>query len=263
MTHANTTYEVRELEIERQPGEKLVMFAGDIHGNLEHAIWLFDVARKNNVDLIISCGDFGYWPHKPWGKKFLAAVNRLAEGTGIRFMWVDGNHENHDYIDQLVKIRGNENPIPTPSEWVQYIPRGCRFEYNGYTLMGFGGAWSVDWRDRQLGDTWWKQETITQEQVDALEDEPVDILISHEAPFGKEISYKDEILTSIVQRELMLEIQNKVNPAYHICGHHHTRASWMSGPTEVHVLGRDEMGEESILILRLAAPATESEIDDE
>jgi Icc-related predicted phosphoesterase len=168
-------------------------------------------------------------------------------------MWFDCNHENHDAIDNLTKIHGKANPIPTPSEWLQYIPRGCRFNYNGYTLMGFGGAWSVDWDKRELGETWWKQETITQDEVDALDDEPVDILISHEAPFGKEISYKDEIITSIIQRELMLEIQNKVNPAFHICGHHHTRATWESGVTRVHVLGRDEMGEESVLFLNLPA----------
>lgn len=240
--------------------EKIVMFAGDIHGNLNHAIELFDVARKSNVDLIIACGDFGYWPHTKWGMKFLKSVEHLAKGIGVPLYWVDGNHENHDAIDNLVQIHGNKNLIPTPSEWVMHIPRGCRFDFNGFTFMGFGGAWSWDWNHRELGETWWKQETITQEQVDALDDEPVDVLITHEAPFGKNISYKDDIITSVVQRELVLEVQNKVNPAFHICGHHHIRETWMSGITEVHVLGRDGSGNESVLFLKF--PKNEMDEDE-
>lgn len=230
---------------------KRVMFAGDIHGNLEHAEWVFGHAVKNGVDVIIACGDFGYWPHYSWGKKFLNKVARMATDTNIVFYWIDGNHENHDLIDELVAKHGADNPIPMYSDNLLYIPRGCRFDLNGYTIMGYGGAYSVDWNRRELGISWWAQERINEYKIAEIDEEKVDILVTHEAPFGEEISYKDEIPISVRQRELVLEIQNIVNPDLHVCGHHHTRANWKSGITDVHVLGRDEMGEESVLIIDL------------
>ncbi len=225
-----------------------IMFAGDIHGDEKHLFWLFDHAVQNEVDHIISAGDFGYWPHLKWGKHYLEKVNTFAEATGIPLYWVDGNHENHDWLDALREALGDENPIPTTTEWVKWIPRGCRFTLNGYTFMGYGGAYSVDWEDRQLGHSWWKQELINPYHLDNLSDDPVDVLITHEAPLGKEISYKDDIPVSVAQREFVLDIQNKVVPRLHVCGHHHVRETWTSNETEVHVLGRNEMGEESVLI---------------
>lgn len=226
-----------------------VMFAGDIHGDLTHLKWVFQHAVENDVDHIISAGDFGYWPHIGWGADFLEKANKFAEATGIPLYWVDGNHENHDLLDALREKHGDDKPIPTNTEWVKWIPRGCRFDLNGHTFMGYGGAYSVDWEDRQLGRSWWKQELINPYHLDSLSDEPVDVLITHEAPLGKEISYKDDIPISVFQRELVLDLQNKVLPRVHICGHHHVREFWINNETEVHVLGRNEMGRESVLIM--------------
>lgn len=228
-----------------------VMFAGDIHGNLDHAKWLFRHAEENSVDIIIACGDFGYWPHISWGEKFVQSIGRMAQETQIKFYWVDGNHENHDLIDDLVKTHGADSPIPLDNDWFYYIPRGCRFDINGYKVMGYGGAYSVDWEYRTEGISWWRQELINEYALDEIANEKVDILVTHEAPLGKEISYKDEIPVSVHQRELVSLIQSKVTPDLHVCGHHHTRETWNNGDTEVHVLGRDDMDEESVLIIEL------------
>lgn len=225
-----------------------IMFAGDIHGNVSHLEWLFRHAKKNEVDTIIACGDFGYWAHLAWGRKYLNTCARLAEKNNIPVLWVDGNHENHDLLDELREKHGDSAPIPTPNEWVKWIPRGCRFDINGWVFMGYGGAYSVDWKERVLGHSYWRQELINPYHIDNMDDSEVDVLITHEAPFGKELTYKDDIPVSVAQRELVLEIQQKVNPSLHVCGHHHTRATWQSGDTEVHVLGRDTMKAESVLI---------------
>jgi Icc-related predicted phosphoesterase len=226
-----------------------VMFAGDIHGNLDHAEWLFGHAREQGVNVIIACGDFGYWPHYRWGEKFLNAVAEMAEKNDIKFYWVDGNHENHDLLDDLVETHGADNPIPMYNENMNYIPRGCVFTIGSKKIMGYGGAYSWDWKHRELGLSWWKQELINDYKVDELPEQKVDILVTHEAPLGKQISYKDDIAISVHQRELVSEIQSKVNPALHVCGHHHTRETWNNGDTEVHVLGRDEMEADSVLII--------------
>lgn len=226
-----------------------IMFAGDIHGNMEHADWLFDHAVDNKVDVIIACGDFGYWPHYGWGKRFINSVERMARKNGIKFYWVDGNHENHDLLDELVEENGADAPIAMGSEWLNYIPRGCVFTIGSKKIMGYGGAYSWDWKHRELGISYWKQELINDYKVAELPEQKVDILVTHEAPLGKQISYKDDIAISVHQRELVSEIQEKVSPSLHVCGHHHTRETWNNGDTEVHVLGRDEMEAESVLII--------------
>ena len=228
-----------------------VMFAGDIHGNLEHAEWLFDHAVENEVNVIIACGDFGYWPHYRWGEKYLNAVAKMAKKNNIQFYWVDGNHENHDILDELVEKHGSDNPIPMYNDNLRYIPRGCVFTIGSKKIMGYGGAYSWDWKHRELGISWWKQELINDYKVAELPEQKVDILVTHEAPLGKEISYKDDIPISVHQRELVSEIQQKTNPSLHVCGHHHTREIWQNGDTEVHVLGRDEMEAESVLIIEI------------
>ncbi|MFM7263697.1 MAG: metallophosphoesterase [Acidimicrobiales bacterium] len=234
-----------------------IMFAGDIHGEREHLEWVFAQAARSGAKAIIACGDFGYWPHIKWGQQFLDLAEELAAEHGITLYWVDGNHENHDLLDELVALHGAQNPIPVAGPGVLYVPRGCMFTIDGVTLMGFGGAYSVDWKQRRAHVSWWEQELVTREQVDALVPTKVDILVTHEAPLGRMISYKDGIPESVAQRELVQEIEDKVLPALHVCGHHHTRETWTNGDTRVEVLGRDGMDDESVLVLDLAAFATE------
>lgn len=236
--------------------DQRVMFAGDIHGNMKHAEWVIAHASANDCTHIISVGDFGYWVHLPFGRQFVNRVAKLAEKAQIKFLWIDGNHENHDLLRDLTDKFGTDNPIPTPNEWLQYIPRGCRFTIAGNIIMGYGGAYSVDWLQRVEGQTWWRGELINPFDVDLLDDEIVDILVTHEAPYnnGEKITYKDDIQVSIAQRHLVKEILDKVTPQYHICGHHHTRVDWVDRETltEVSVLGRDDMGDDSVIILDMA-----------
>jgi len=225
-----------------------VMFAGDIHGNTNHAKWVFDTAVQNKCTHIIACGDFGYWVHLPRGVKFVNTVAKLAKEANIKFLWVDGNHENHDILRDLVNEHGDTEPINTPNEWVQWIPRGCRFVIGDTTFMGYGGAYSVDWKQRVEGESWWRGELINPFHIDGLSDDPVDVLVTHEAPLGKQISYKDQIPVSVSQRALVSELVEKVQPSVVVCGHHHVRESWNIGITEVNVLGRDDMDTESVMI---------------
>lgn len=225
-----------------------VLFAGDIHGDINHAQWVIETAHNTECTHIIACGDFGYWVHMPRGQKFVNAVANMAKKHNIKFLWVDGNHENHDILRDLADEHGDDAPINTPNEWVQWIPRGCKFQIGTTTFMGYGGAYSVDWMQREEGLSWWRGELINPYHVDLLDDEHVDILVTHEAPLGKEISYKDDIPVSVAQRALVSEIVNKVTPDVVVCGHHHTRATWHIGETEVNVLGRDGMGVESVLV---------------
>jgi Icc-related predicted phosphoesterase len=105
---------------------------------------------------------------------------------------------------------------------------------------------------REPSVTFWAQELVTREQVDALTAQKVDILVTHEAPQGMRLGHKDSSPESVAQRDLVQEIQDKVQPALHVCGHHHVQASWTNGGTEVRVLGRDGMNDLSVMLVDLA-----------
>lgn len=232
-----------------------IAFAGDIHGNTTHLHWVFAQAAQHDVTHIVSVGDFGFWPHTVAGRAFIDSAARLTKTTRIKLLFIDGNHENHDVLHELVQDAGRSNPIQI-SHQLFFIPRGCVTHIDGHTVMGWGGAVSVDKRWRQAGTSWWDRESISVHDVDSFTfPANVDILVTHEAPVGEWLSYKDDVsddpvfAESSFQRQLVTEIQQKVQPKLHICGHHHTRVTWCEGDTVVHVLDRDGTGKNSLLII--------------
>jgi len=237
-----------------------IMFAGDIHGNTDHMEWLANKAFYNDIEVIISCGDFGFWPHKEWGQHFLDRTDYLLSQAGAELFWVDGNHENHDFLDDLRSSYGDSEPIWT-SDRTRWVPRGCVFDLGELSLMGYGGAWSVDWEERTEGKTWWPQETIDEGHVNQIAEQKVDILVSHEAPLSAEdgiLSYKDVYSESLEQRRLITEVARRVKPDLVMCGHHHLRETFLADTPHhsvVNVLGRDEMDDESVFVLEATKAA--------
>jgi predicted phosphodiesterase len=227
-----------------------ILFAGDIHGSQSHLAFVYKTAKANGCDAIWACGDFGYWPHYESGRRFLDAVDLMFEATGIPLYWTDGNHENHDRLDELVAEFGAGEPIGTSlgSKWV---PRGCRVEWDGVRFMSYGGGYSVDWQRRRLGESWWSQELVSERHVLGLSDDPVDVLVTHDTPLGARLSYKDDIPESVDQRRILSLLVDKVQPHLVFSGHHHVRATFLSKTPKgweatVRVLGRDTMGSLSV-----------------
>lgn len=232
-----------------------VLFAGDIHGSPSHLDWVMREAHAQRADLVVPVGDFGFWPHLNSGQRYLTRAHKLADRYGIPIWWVPGNHENWDTIDDLVDAYGLDAPIPT---WTKYVAKERRglvcllgrpsiVELGAARAVALGGAWSVDWQYREPGYSWWPQEVLTAEHLDALEAlDPlgggrVDLLIAHEAPDGPTLSYKDEVAVSIEQREIVAAAMDRLRPKLVVSGHHHTRLTWWdeASGARVEVLNRD------------------------
>lgn len=232
-----------------------VMFCGDVHGSVRHFEFLVGEAVKRDVSLLVACGDFGFWPHMRFGVEFLERVDGLCERAGVDVLWVDGNHENHDVLDELRGEFGDDAPVATSvRSW--WLPRGCVTTVGELSVMGYGGAWSVDWRHRVKGVTWWEQELIDADHVDALPcDRDVDVLVTHETPLSADrgmLSYKDDYWDSVQQRRLMTDVVASVKPRAVFSGHHHVRATFRAGTPEhplVNVLDRDDSGADSFFVL--------------
>lgn len=227
-----------------------ILFGGDWHANGDHAEWCFDRAAEQGASLVIVCGDFGWWPHKHWGQNFLDRCQRLIDQHGIDLWFIDGNHDKHPGPDGLFALPLDAAGFGVAGDRFRYIPRGTRFTLDDVEFIGHGGAWSVDWADRTPGDTWWPEEEITEADIRRLVPGKVDVLITHDAPWGVEVGYKDGLRRSINQRLAVSAIADLVQPSLVVHGHHHRRyVERYPAGFDVVGLGRDGSFENSILLL--------------
>lgn len=154
-----------------------VVLAGDWHGNAPQALNVIDYAVREGIKTIIQVGDFGIWDDdKPFLNKL---QNRLGEHDIILY-FIDGNHENFPRLyakkileDGTRKVRAN----------IFHLPRGFRFTWEGHSVLALGGAASIDKPFRREGRSWWPEELITEEDVQAsIAGGKVDILLAHDSP---------------------------------------------------------------------------------
>jgi predicted phosphodiesterase len=159
----------------------LVTFAGDWHGYTGQALNVINHAYVANSDIIIQLGDFGIWEGD---ESFLEATNRRLIKRNTDLYFIDGNHENfprlYEYpIDPATGLR----PIRSN---IFHLPRGFRFQIAGVRFLALGGAYSVDRNWRKLGKSWWREETLTDEDIKKAlspEDKTTDVLLTHDSPF--------------------------------------------------------------------------------
>ena len=206
-----------------------VAIIGDVHGDW-HAldIVLAHAIKKHQVDAVIQVGDFGYsWPgQKHWHPKRKKYSNREKTLKGfpddLPMYWVDGNHENFDI---LFDDYGNSQP-----RW-HYIERGTSFNIPEIgTLLGIGGANSIDIESRTPGYDWWPDEAPgynDQHRAISTIDKcgTIKAVISHEHP--ERFEYYDSKLNTYTKRigaptRLLLDnIFTEVKPEFWFFGHHH------------------------------------------
>jgi len=145
-----------------------ILVTGDIHNEFGR---LNEVISKKQPDLVICCGDFGYWPNVPWG----APLSNIKKQTAEKILWCDGNHEDH------WSLRDRETDELAPG--VIYMPRGSTYTLeDGRTIMFMGGGYSIDKDMRRFGVDWFPEETISSNDMMNLPDVKVDIFITHTCP---------------------------------------------------------------------------------
>lgn len=136
-------------------------------------------------DFIIVLGDFGLLWKKDkeylWWKKWL-------ENKPFTTLWLDGNHENHDWIDSLPVSEWNGGKVHFVSPSIIHLMRGQVFTLNGATFFTYGGALSLDKEIRTPGITWWaREEGNYLEECEAMDNLAehnfqVDYILTHACP---------------------------------------------------------------------------------
>lgn len=218
------------------------MACGDTHGDggwmskliLEHAV-------KEDVDILVQLGDFGYSGTRMSDLNFLDRTSKKLVDTNKKMYWIDGNHDNQHAIwdhyqpgpDGFCEMREN----------LYYIPRGTRFTWGGVRFLALGGAYSIDKpirlkfekEEHAFGRYWWPTEKITDAERDfAIQGGEVDVMLTHDCPWGVEIPGIGEFWESNEHRKQLTQVVKAVNPDFLIHGHYHQRISerltWASEP---------------------------------
>lgn len=136
-------------------------------------------------DILIVLGDFGLlWKED---KEYLY-WKKWLEAKQFTVAWLDGNHENFDWIDRLPVSEWNGGKVHQISDNIIHLMRGQVFRIQDKTFFVCGGATSTDKEHRTTGLSWWPQEDINfreiDEALDNLEtaDYTVDYVLTHTCP---------------------------------------------------------------------------------
>lgn len=156
-----------------------VLLAGDWHGNEKWARTCLAAASDAGCPVILQLGDFGLWPGRE--EAYLDGLDREACKAGVKVVWIDGNHEDHDSLDRW-RAMADPSGLVRMRPGVTWASRGSRWQWAGVRFGALGGAVSIDRFLRRAGANWWPQEAVTESDVDRLGDEPLDVLATHAAP---------------------------------------------------------------------------------
>lgn len=179
-----------------------VFITGDKHGSYRETTMSlgskkFPEGRTlTKDDYLIVVGDFGWvWHNKDTQgyKKDQAGIEWLNDKPWTT-LFVDGNHENHDMLNDLCVVDFCGGKAGKVSDSIYHLKRGEIFEIEGKKFFTFGGAMSTKTynKRKQLeqieGKNWWAKEIPSKEEFNyALNnlmnvDWKVDIVLSHTSP---------------------------------------------------------------------------------
>jgi hypothetical protein len=162
-----------------------IYVTGDTHGfefkKLSNKNFIdHKITTKN--DYMIICGDFGLvWNNSKEEKHWRKWLNEKSFTT----LFVDGNHENHEKLNQYPVEIWNGGKIHRIEDSIIHLMRGQVYTINNNKIFTFGGANSVDKEWRKENISWWPQEMPNtseyEEGLKNLEENnwEVDYIITH------------------------------------------------------------------------------------
>ena len=141
-----------------------IFVCGDIHADISHISKR--TMKKQNIkltenDYLIILGDFGgvwYYPESRFYKQDVYLQKWLSKQPWTT-LFVDGNHENHDLLNQYPREEWNGGNVHhIVKDKIIHLMRGQIFNIDGQTIFTMGGAQSHDMEIRQEWINWWRAE---------------------------------------------------------------------------------------------------------
>ncbi len=171
-----------------------ILLVGDQHGDYKYIRKVFLHAKKVEADIIVQLGDYGYgWKVRQFDEdgvvecSFAHHTSQLTKEFDIFFYWLDGNHENFDWLEAFQADFPDllrEDGTWEVAENVFYMPRGNMMIWDDLRFLVCGGGTSTDRNRCREFVEWWHQEEITEADVDRCEKAgKADILLTHDFPW--------------------------------------------------------------------------------
>ena len=182
----------------------MVYLCGDTHGFIDTQKiekWAQDKTFTPK-DILIILGDSGIL----WSKGDNDVINFWKQFPFYTF-FIDGNHDNHELIDNLPDVNG----FGYVANKIYHLKRGKVYKIAGKNFFTFGGGVSIDKNMRKEGISYWKRELPSYMELKngienlARYNFKVDYVLTHTAPMqvaskilkileieGQSISYNEE-----------------------------------------------------------------------
>lgn len=194
----------------------MIYFLSDFHGGECIGELNKYLDEADDSDLLIILGDIGLKfrdteKNREFDELILSAKKKIA--------FIDGNHENFDFLETFDMGERYGAPVRVLSENVVWLQRGYVYEIDGNSFFAFGGCKSSDkWK---LMGLHWTQEAPTEEQITRAyanlkaRGNKVDYVITHKYERGGGTTVTHEL------RELCDYIIENVSYKMWYAGHWH------------------------------------------
>lgn len=208
-------------------------FAGDWHGRSNDALDSLNHFKSQGVKHVLHTGDFGFWTDQSTNL-FLKRINLFLKDNDMLLYFVDGNHEHHTH---LLSLPLQEDGTRRIRSHIYHLPRGFRWEWSTIDFLAMGGAYSVDRKWRTLGESYFDEELISDQDILAANPtQTTDVLLSHDSPAGAPNPVTDNpvkqfegirffgqsaITTANLHREQLKVLTDTVDPVFIAHGHYH------------------------------------------
>lgn len=216
-------------------------FVGDIHGRVLHTLavltrWQLHAQQK--LDLIIQVGDLGAYPspsEQLRNEKYVRQdpaeldFSRLVQAVGIlaediRYIrdnhlnpihFIRGNHEDFEWLGTINKQAEQGIASVDPFDMYRYVADGFILDAGPCRIAFLGGIESTESQPKSI-------DPVEYDKLRKCAPGEIDILITHDAPFGIGVNFLGNTQGSALITDLIETIQ----PRYLIAGHYHH----MNGP---------------------------------
>lgn len=199
----------------------MIYITGDTHGDYDIEKIDKIKTRLTSADYLIICGDFGVY----WQERNEALVKYYSE-LPCTILWVDGNHEGFEIIDDLPLVNFYGGIAQKCWKNCYRLLRGEIYIIDGISFFTFGGAESIDKYTRVPFVSWWEREMPSEaemrhglERLDSFGGK-VDIILSHDAPaWWNEEYYSNPIVNNL--NKYFDYIYQTYEWGWWFFGHHH------------------------------------------
>jgi hypothetical protein len=199
----------------------MIYITGDTHGDIdfEKLKAYFAHRYSSPKDVLIILGDAGII----WSKSEEYTSEYSVLGPTVLF--IDGNHENFDLLNKFPVVEICSGKAHYINEKIYHLCRGEIFKINGLTFLAMGGARSTDRQYRKEGESWWKDEAITEEDMANAQKNlerygySVDYVLTHCAP--SKVVTNRLYLESDNNTDLLQDLMAQITYRHWYFGHYH------------------------------------------